>query len=232
MRATTPLAPPCFSIPLRNTIMLARPFAVFIAVACCCFSSCATPRTSQGFIDVDGDGLGDSVVELKLAEDKEAVLLHLQKIDVCKKVQVLAEQGYARIKQLHAASRVGPLELLGSEARLASANIELIDAKLALARTGLTSVSEPTFIDTDEDGLPDMLHIPIHAVELLDEKVALSHSLFEQRSHGHERAKSLQKSGVASSDEVRNAAQQMYEAELDWLNARLERQSLRDADDR
>jgi hypothetical protein len=77
-----------------------------------------------------------------------------------------------------------------------------------------------------------MLHIPIHAVELLDEKVALSHSLFEQRSHGHERAKSLQESGVASSDEVRNAAQQMYEAELDWLNARLERQSLRDADDR
>ena len=52
--------------------MLARPFAVFIAVACCCFSSCATPRTSQGFIDVDGDGLGDSVVELKLAEDKDA----------------------------------------------------------------------------------------------------------------------------------------------------------------
>ena len=31
---------------------------------------------------------------------------------------------------------------------------------------------------------------------------------------------------------ARQAAQQMYEAELDWLNARLERQQLRDADAR
>ncbi|MFT4516345.1 MAG: hypothetical protein ACI89X_002385 [Planctomycetota bacterium] len=212
--------------------MLARLSFLFLAVVSCCLASCATPRTSQGLIaaDVDGDGLPDSVALLNLVEDKEAVLLHLQKIDVRKKAQVLADQGYARVKQLHAGGRVGPLELLGSEARLATASIDLIDAKVALARTGL--LSDLTFIDTDDDGIPDLLHTPIDADELLDEKVKLCRALFEQRSHSHEQAKSLHKTGVASSDDVDQAAQQMYEAELDWLNARMERQQLPDSDAR
>lgn len=178
---------------------------------------------------MDGDGPAESVVLLNRAGDTDAVNLHLKKIDVCRKVQVLAEQGYAHVKQMHAAGRLDPIELLASEARLATANIELIDAKLALARTGVLSFSELTFVDTDDDGLPDMLHRPLHVDELLDEKVTLSLALLEQRSHGHEHVKSLHKSGVASPEKVRQAAQQMYEAELDWLNARMERQSMRDS---
>ena len=205
--------------------MLARFPVLSLAVVACCLMSCATPRTSQGLIDIDGDGLAESVAVLNLMEDKQAVLIHLQKIEVCKKVHALADQSYASVKQLHSAGRLGPLELFESEAQLASASIALIDAKLALAQTGLLSVSEKTFIDTDDDGLPDMLHAPIHVDELLDEKVSLSRKLFEQRSHGYERAKTLRESGVASDGDVRAAAQHMYEAEIDWLNARLQRDS-------
>lgn len=207
--------------------MLARFTALSLAVVFCCLTGCATPRTSQGLIAIDGDGPAESVVVLNRAADKDVVELHLKKIEIRRKVQMLAEQSYASIKKMHAASRVGPFELLASEARLATANIDLIDATLALARTGVMSFSERTFVDTDDDGLPDMLHTPLNVGELLDEKVTLCRALFEQRSRGHERVELLHKSGVASSEEVRQAAQQMYEAELGWLNARLERQSMR-----
>lgn len=208
--------------------MLARFTALSLAVVSCCLTGCATPRTSQGLIDINGDGSAESVVVLNRAADEDVVNLHLKKIEVRKKVQVLAEESHASIKQMHAASRVGPFELLASEAWLATANIDLIDATLALARTGVMSFSDRTFVDTDDDGLPDMLLMPLDVGDLLDAKVTLCRALFEQRSRGHERVELLHKSGVASSEEVRLAAQQMYEAELEWLNAQLERQSMRD----
>lgn len=192
-------------------------------VAACLLASCATPRTSQGLIDANGDGLGEKVTVLERPQDQQTVLLHVEKIQVSQKILDVAELGNASLNQLHSAGRASSLDLMATEASVARAKIALIDAKLALARTGLLSSEQLSMLDTDGDGLPDMLHSPISASKLLDQKTELSLKLFEQEKTRHARTKQLHQNGRSTAAEVNAAQQLMYAAKLVWLDARMER---------
>lgn len=201
--------------------MKARPILAPL-IATGILASCSAPRTSQGFIDTDGDGLAEKVTVLEQAPDRQKVLLHLLKIKVSEQILDTARTGRQSIQSLYDAGRVGSDRLMESETNVARATIGLIDARLALARAGLLSSQEPTTLDTDGDGLPDMIHTPIKMDELLQQKLALSNQLYEQCKLGHARAEQLYKAGTCSMEEVHEAARQMYVAKLAWLDARME----------
>lgn len=173
-----------------------------------------------------GDGHAETVTVLNRPGDQQLVLLHLQRIGASQKIRELARQSDDSLKLLYDANRVGAAEMLASEGRVARADMAVIDAQLALARTDLLSVSEPTMLDTDGDGLPDLLHLPLRADQLLDQKLAISLKTFERCKLDYARAEALNKSGTGSAEELRAAARHMHEAELVWLDAQLERDSI------
>lgn len=183
-------------------------------------------------MDVDGDGIAESVVALEQEQDRMEAVIHLKKVQLRANALELAKASHESVKQLHMAGRMGTIQLLRSEGEVAKAEIAWIDAQLDFARANILSMTEPTTFDTDEDGLPDMVYEPIAVSKLLDQKVELHRKLLEQRQQGHKRVESLSKAGTVSTDEVRRAAQQMYEAEIDWLNARMERRKMKRVDGR
>lgn len=181
-------------------------------------------------MDLDGDGIAESVVEIEQEQDRMAAIIHLKKIKVRGSALELAEASHESVKQLHMAGRMGTIQLLRSEGEVAKAEIAWIDAQLDFARANILSTTEPTTFDTDEDGLPDMVYQPIPVSKLLDQKVELHRKLLEQRQQGHKRVESLNEAGTVSAEEVRHAALEMYEAEIDWLNARMERRKMKSVD--
>ena len=169
---------------------------------------------------------------LNRPQDSQTLALHLKKIDLCKKAVEVAEQSHRNLESLYNAGRVDGAMLFGGEARVGAATIDLIDAQVALAKTGLLSATQPTMADTDKDGLPDMVHAPLDVNELLTQKVALLRKVLEHRTKAHKEQISLHQSGRRSPTDVAEAAQLMFEAEIDVVNARLELRSLQSADAR
>lgn len=167
--------------------------------------------------------MGEKVTVLERPQDQQTVLLHLQKIEARQKMLDIVKQGHLSLEQLHSVGRVSSTQLMTSEAKVAKATMRVIDTKLALARTGLLPADELMMLDTDGDGLPDMQHTPLSANKLLEQKLALSLKLFEQSKLVHADAELRHEAGRRSILDVHEAARLMYEAKLDWLNARMER---------
>ncbi len=205
-----------------TTIMLAH-LTIPSLLAACLLASCATPGTSQGLSDIDGDGLGEKVTVLERPQDQQTVLLHLQKIEARQEMLDIVKQGHLSLERLRSAGRVSSTQLMTSEAKVAKATIRVIDTKLALARTGLLPADELMMLDTDGDGLPDMQHTPLSANKLLEQKLALSLKLFEQSKLVHADAELRHEAGRRSILDVHEAERLMYAAKLDWLKARMER---------
>ena len=209
--------------------MLQRLTSLSLLTACVCFTSCATPRTSPGVMDLTGDGNAESVVQLQHAQDRDAALLRRKKSEVCAKAVELANRNHQGIEQLYKAGRRGVIEMLRSEEGVIRAKIQWVDAQLEPAQANVLSATEATVIETEQGMLA---HKPVPVSKLLDQKVDLHRALLEQRQQGHKRVQVLSEAGSASAEEVRRAAQQMYEAEIDWLNARMERRKMKSVDGR
>lgn len=185
-------------------------------------TACATPRTAQGLIDIDGDGIGESVTVIEAPADTASLQLHLQKVDAYRNIFETAQLATMSLKELYKAGRRNVTQIAASEAISIRANIDLIDAQVELANSGLLAVTEPTMIDTDDDGLPDMLHGPLKAKDLLQQKVDLCLKLFEASKLHAANAESSYNAGRISDAEVAAIKNTMYKAKLSWIDARLE----------
>jgi len=191
-------------------------------VAALLLTACATPRTAQGYIDTDGDGIGESVTVIEAPQDTASLQLHMQKIDARRKILETAQLATMQLKELYKAGRSNVTEIAASEAITIRANIDLIDAQVELANSGLLAVTEPTMIDTDDDSLPDMLVRPLQAKDLLQQKVDLCLKLFETSKLRAANAEDLYKAGRTPDTEIAAIKNTMYRAKLSWIDARLE----------
>ncbi len=91
----------------------ARLLILSLATACLLIS-CAAPKTSKGFLDMDGDGHAETVTVLNRPRDQQMVLLHLQKIEASQKIQELAKQSDDSLKLLYNANSASAAEKLAS----------------------------------------------------------------------------------------------------------------------
>ena len=191
-------------------------------LAACCLVACATPRTSQGLIDTDGDGIGEQVTVIEHKQDAQTLRLHLQKVDARRKMFEIADIEAKQIKELYSAGRADMTKIAASENTAARAEIELIDAQIQLAESALLSIDEPTMLDSSGDGLPDILCQPIKVRELLSKKVELCQRIFDSAKVASANIENLHNAGRASTAEVHSVKQTMYEAKLAWIDARLQ----------
>ncbi len=189
-------------------------------------AGCGTPPLAQALHDADGDGIGERVALLEDTRARQIVLLHLEKIEACRKMHTLAKGVRAQIQRLYETSRASADAVVASETRVAQTKVAVLDAQLALTRTGLLPASQPAMFDTDGDGLPDVRRPPVSESELLEEKLALRSTILEHCKVAQNHARMMHESGIGPESAIHEATQQLYQAELDWLDARMEQHAV------
>ncbi len=188
----------------------------------CIFSSCASSNRSTGLLQMDENGLPETVMILDDPIDQEQVILFVQRIEARRKIVALVEQSHSSVSLLYSAGRASQADMAASGAKLDEAKINVLDAQIALVRTGLIDASNSTILDTDGDGLPDQIEPPLSMESLLKEKLSLRAKQFENAEQSHAHSENLKKTGRVGEEGLLDAAQAMFAAKALWIDAKLE----------
>lgn len=198
--------------------------AAFVSIAA--LASCKSSNTTNGLLDIDGKAR--PVVELQDPEDRARVQRLLAQIEDRTQAMTLAKQREDRLQAMQKAGRASDANILDSAIATARAREAVLEARIALAASGLLPPGVPTFLDTDDDGHPDLVLDPSRIPELRAKKTEALQTVHKACKTLHANTAQLAKAGRASAADLSAAELRMLRAEEALLKARREQAAERD----